>query len=167
MGKLHTPWGRPSPNPGQPPPEQTETASIVMLDTNIKPTAACVAQGYGGVEQDNQEFGIKRQGKMSMLNAQKIKLSTRRHAVEFIRGQLKGDRRLERCHLKGEEGDRFHAVLCAARYDIRWSLRIVAKKGLRAFLRNRTDCKCGGWTLVEMNLLCLNTGTKQPVLGLC
>ncbi|QHE86276.1 hypothetical protein F9K07_15870 [Hydrogenophaga sp. BPS33] len=27
---------------------------------------------------------------------------------------LKADHRMERCHLKGETGDRLHAVLCAA-----------------------------------------------------
>ena len=41
---------------------------------------------------------------------------------------------MERCHLKGETGDRLHAVLCAAGYNIRWLLRRIAKKGLRALL---------------------------------
>jgi hypothetical protein len=35
---------------------------------------------------------------------------------------------------KGEMGDRLHAVLCAAGYNIRWLLRMIAKKGLRALL---------------------------------
>ena len=41
---------------------------------------------------------------------------------------------MDRCYLKGEMGDRLHAVLCAAGYNIRWLLRMIAKKGLRAFL---------------------------------
>jgi IS5 family transposase len=41
---------------------------------------------------------------------------------------------MDRCHLKGETGDRLHAVLCAAGYNIRWLLRMIAKKGLRAML---------------------------------
>lgn len=40
---------------------------------------------------------------------------------------------MERCHLKGEHGDRLHAVLCEAGYNIKWLLRMIAKKG--AFLR--------------------------------
>ena len=34
---------------------------------------------------------------------------------------------MDRCHLKGEQGDRLHAVLCAAGYNIRWLLRMIAK----------------------------------------
>ena len=41
---------------------------------------------------------------------------------------------MDRCYLKGEMGDRLHAVLCAAGYNIRWLLRMMAKKGLRALL---------------------------------
>lgn len=41
---------------------------------------------------------------------------------------------MDRCHLKGEIGDRLHAVLCAAGYNLRWLLRMIAKKGLRAVL---------------------------------
>lgn len=41
---------------------------------------------------------------------------------------------MERCHLKGETGDRLHAVLCAAGYNIKWLLRMIAKKGV-TFLR--------------------------------
>ncbi|MEW6694579.1 MAG: hypothetical protein AB1371_06460 [Pseudomonadota bacterium] len=40
---------------------------------------------------------------------------------------------MERCHLKGEQGDRLHALLCAAgiQHPIRWLLRMIAKKGVR------------------------------------
>jgi IS5 family transposase len=50
-------------------------------------------------------------------------------------GHLKADHRLGRCHLRGEIGDMIHAVLCAAGYNIRWLLRMIRAKGLRAFLR--------------------------------
>ena len=39
-----------------------------------------------------------------------------------------------RCHLKGALGDKLHAVLCAAGFNIRWLLRGIARKGLRALL---------------------------------
>ena len=37
---------------------------------------------------------------------------------------------MDRCHLKGAQGDRLHAVLCAAGYNIRWLLRMIIRKGL-------------------------------------
>lgn len=41
---------------------------------------------------------------------------------------------MDRCYLKGEQGDRLNAVLCAAGYNIKWLLRMIAKKGV-AFMR--------------------------------
>jgi len=41
---------------------------------------------------------------------------------------------MDRYHLKGEIGDRLHAVLCAAGYNLRWLLRAIARKGLGVFL---------------------------------
>ena len=41
---------------------------------------------------------------------------------------------MDRCHLKGETGDRLHAVLCAAGYNIRWLLRMIGRKEV-TFLR--------------------------------
>ena len=38
---------------------------------------------------------------------------------------------MDRCYLKGEQGDRLHAVLCAAGYNIKWLLRMIARKGVR------------------------------------
>ena len=54
----------------------------------------------------------------------------RRQAIEPIIGHLKQDCRMGRCHLKGELGDKLHAVLCAAGYNIRWLLRAIAQQGL-------------------------------------
>jgi IS5 family transposase len=41
---------------------------------------------------------------------------------------------MNRCHLKGPEGDAIHAVLCAAGYNIRWLLRMIRKRGLGLYL---------------------------------
>jgi IS5 family transposase len=41
---------------------------------------------------------------------------------------------MDRCHLKGSEGDALHAVLCVAGYNIRWLLRIIIKIGLGLLL---------------------------------
>jgi len=40
---------------------------------------------------------------------------------------------MNRCHLKGVEGDAIHAVMCAAGYNIRWLLRMIRKKGIRLY----------------------------------
>lgn len=58
-----------------------------------------------------------------------------RQAIEPIIGRLKADHRMNRCHLKGADGDSLHAVLCAAGYNIRCLLRMIVKKGLSLFLR--------------------------------
>ena len=91
--------------------------------------------GSRGVEQEKPELGIKHLDKRSKLSEQEIKLLARRQVAELIIGHLKDDHRMGRCHSKDEEGDRLHALLCAAGYNIRWLLRMIAKKGLRGSLR--------------------------------
>ena len=41
---------------------------------------------------------------------------------------------MDRCWLKGAEGDALHAVLCAAGFNIRWLLRAIARLGLPGLL---------------------------------
>lgn len=41
---------------------------------------------------------------------------------------------MDRCHLKGSKGDALHAMLCAAGFNIRWLLRMIAKMGLGLLL---------------------------------
>ncbi len=55
-------------------------------------------------------------------------------SIEPIIGHIKQDHRIDRCHLKGSQGDALHAVLCAAGYNIRWLLRMIVKKGLGLLL---------------------------------
>ena len=77
---------------------------------------------------------IVHRGKAKRITKQETKLLKRRQAIEPIIGHLKSDHRMNRCHLKGERGDRLHAVLCAAGYNIKWLLRMIAKKEV-PFLR--------------------------------
>ena len=98
---------------------QLEQATILMQDTGVRPTTAYVDLGYRGVDADNPGAAIKHRGKFKTLTAQERKLLRRRQAIEPIIGHLKADHRMDRCHLKGEQGDRLHAVLCAAGYNIR------------------------------------------------
>jgi IS5 family transposase len=41
---------------------------------------------------------------------------------------------MNRWHLKGSNGYSLYPVLCAAGFNIRWSLRMIAKKGICLFL---------------------------------
>ena len=84
---------------------------------------------------DNPVVHIVHRGKASHITHKDRQLLKRRQAIEPIIGHLKADHRMGRCHLKGEIGDRLHAVLCAAGYNIRWLLRMILKKGLGLLLR--------------------------------
>ncbi len=110
--------------------EQLEQATILMQDRQLRPATAFVDLGYRGVEADNPEVVIVHRGKSRRISARERKLLGRRQAIEPIIGHLKSDHRMGRCHLKGSEGDRLHAVLCAAGYNIRWLLRQIARKGI-------------------------------------
>ncbi len=113
--------------------EQLEQAAILMQDTGVKPMTAYVDLGYRGVDADNPGVSVKHRGKFKTLTAQEKKWLKRRQAIEPIIGHLKSDHGMDRCHLKGAQGDSLHAVLCAAGYNIRWLLRMIARKGV-AFL---------------------------------
>jgi IS5 family transposase len=95
-----------------------------------------------------------------------LKLLKRHQAIEPIIGHLKADHRLNRCHLKGEIGDRIHAVLCATGYNIRWLLRMIIKKGLRALLRlaRLTSSRqiTLPLTLIELKALAIANATRLP-----
>ena len=106
-----------------------------MQDNTIIPDTAYVDLGYRGVDRDNPGLSIKHRGKFKTLSKTERKNLKRRQAIEPIIGHLKQDHRMDRCHLKGETGDRIHAVLCAAGFNIKWLLRMILKKGVKPFLR--------------------------------
>jgi IS5 family transposase len=109
---------------------QLEQASILMQDNKIAPSDVFVDLGYRGVDANNPTVAIKHRGKFKSLSASDKRMLKRRQAIEPIIGHLKQDHRMDRCHLKGETGDRLHAVLCAAGYNLKWLLRMIAKKGV-------------------------------------
>ena len=83
----------------------------------------------------------------------------RRQAIEPIIGHIKADHRMNRCHLKGETGDRLHAVLCAASYNIKWLLRMIASKGITLVRRLYFICVCARWRASGQ------TGKTRGMLG--
>ncbi len=62
----------------------------------------------------NPDIEIKHQGKDKRLTDEERRLFKRWQAIEPIIWHLKADHRMDRCHLKGSEGDALQAVLCAA-----------------------------------------------------
>ena len=68
------------------------------------------------------------------MTAQQQRWVKRRQAVEPVIGHAKLDHRMDRCWLPGATGDALHAVLCAAGYNIRWLLRAIQRKGVKALL---------------------------------
>jgi IS5 family transposase len=115
--------------------EQIEQSTILMQGLSVKPEVVYADLGYRGVDKDNPDIEIKHRGKDKRLTDEERRLLKRRQAIEPIIGHLKADHRMDRCHLKGAEGDAIHAVLCAAGYNIRWLLRMIVKKGLGLLLR--------------------------------
>ena len=111
---------------------QIEQTNNLLQDIGVKPTTAIVDLGYRGVDKDLAPVEVIHRGKFKSLSPkQKIWLK-RRQAIEPLIGHTKADHRMDRCWLKGAEGDALHAVLCAAGFNIRWLLRAIAKMGLAA-----------------------------------
>ena len=115
--------------------EQIEQSAILMQGLGVKPEKVYTDLGYRGVDKDNPDIEIKHRGKDKRLTDEERRLLKRRQAIEPIIGHLKGDHRMDRCHLKGSHGDALHVLLCAAGYNIRWLLRMIARKGLCLLLR--------------------------------
>ena len=148
--------------------EQVEQASILMQATGTKPETAYVDLGYRGVDKNNLGIDIKHRGKFKSLTDEEKKFLKRRQAIEPIIGHLKADHRMNRCHLKGSLGDSLHAVLCAAGYNIRWLLRMIAKKGIGLFLRILQVCRFGQMDAQLRSIFyarSLNTGSMSWVIA--
>jgi IS5 family transposase len=109
--------------------EQIEQTTNLLQDLKVKPTTAIVDLGYRGVDHLVPAQIIHR-GRFKTMSAQQRRWLKRRQAVEPVIGHLKADHGMNRCWLKGSEGDALHTVLCAAGFNLRWLLRAVARMGL-------------------------------------
>jgi len=69
--------------------------------------------GCRGVDHDNPGIQINHRGKAKRLNEKERELFRRRQSIEATIGHLKQDHRMDRCGLRGEMGDRIHALLSA------------------------------------------------------
>jgi len=113
--------------------EALEQSSILLQDTGIKPQVVYADLGYRGVDAEIPDYALKHRGKFKRLTPKEQQLLKRRQAIEPVIGHLKGDHGMNRCHLKGKIGDAIHAVLCAAGFNMKWLLRMIARKGIRSF----------------------------------
>jgi IS5 family transposase len=110
--------------------EQIEQTTTLLQDIGTAPTAAIVDLGFRGVDDDLKPVQVIHRGKYKSLTPQQKGWLRRRQAIEPLIGHTKQDHRVDRCWLKGAEGDSLHAVLCAAGFNICWLLRAIARKGL-------------------------------------
>jgi IS5 family transposase len=133
--------------------EQIEQSSILMQAMGVRPEVVYADLGYRGVDRDNPGIQIKHRGKSKTLTPTERALLKRRQAIEPIIGHLKADHRMNRCHLKGAQGDAIHAVLCAAGYNIRWLLRRIARKGLGFLLSVRNAGPLSGLKAIWLEIL--------------
>lgn len=114
--------------------EQLEQTTNLLQDLGAKPTTAVVDLGYRGVDDEVGAVEVIHRGKYRKLTPLQKRWLKRRQAIEPAIGHTKQDNGMQRCWLKGSEGDALHAVLCAAGFNIRWLMRAIARLGLAALL---------------------------------
>jgi transposase, IS5 family len=95
-----------------------------------KPKTVLVDLGFRGVDTGVSSANLINRGKHKTLTDAQRRWLKRRPAIEPIIGHVKQDHGMQRCWLKGQTGDAFHAVLCAAGYNLRWLLRAIVRLGL-------------------------------------
>ena len=97
--------------------EQIEQTTILLQDVpgEPKPKSVLVDLGYRGVDHELAPVQVIHRGKAKTLTKAQRRWLKRRQAVEPAIGHAKHDHGLDRCYLKGAEGDALHAVLCCAR----------------------------------------------------
>lgn len=110
---------------------QLEQITTLLQDLEVRPSTAIVDLGFRGADEDIAPIELIHRGKSKRLSDKQRRWLKRRQAVEPVIGHVKQDHGMQRCWLKGSEGDALHAVLCAAGYNLRWLLRVIARKGLR------------------------------------
>jgi transposase, IS5 family len=113
-----------------------EQATNLMQDIGGTIKEVVADLGFRGVDADNPGKLIIHRGKFKSLSAHQKAWLRRRQAVEPAIGHLKSDNRMDRCWLKGAMGDALHTISCAAGYNLRWLMRQVASRRIKAlFLR--------------------------------
>ncbi len=99
------------------------------------PVNTLVDRGYRGSE-STPLTNVHITGKKKGNGTAHARYQHRRNSVEPIIGHMKHEGLLDRCHLRGREGDRVHAVLCAVGFNLRKVLRRLARLFGLQFVRD-------------------------------
>jgi IS5 family transposase len=128
--------------------EQIEQTTVLLQDIGVKPTTAIVDLGFRGKQASEAPVELIHRGKYKTLTAIQRRWLKRRQAIEPAIGHTKHDNGMDRCWLKGQEGDALHAVLCAAGFNIRWLLHAIVRLGLEGlFFALNLAALCVGFVL--------------------
>jgi IS5 family transposase len=112
-----------------------ESMDRIISTAGVEPEHVYVDMGYRGHDYEGGcqiHVGRRRRGAIA---GGLWRWMRRRAAIEPSIGHLKEDRRMERCRLKGTEGDKVNALLSAA--GMNFSKLLAALGALRSFLLER------------------------------
>lgn len=90
----------------------------VERTTEVRPQAAFVDRGFRGAAHHPEGVAVYVSGRKRLRRTLKA-LLRRRAAIEPVIGHLKGEHKLERNHLLGQEGDRINALLTGCGFNLR------------------------------------------------
>ncbi len=86
--------------------------------TEVRPQAAFVDRGFKGTTHHPAGVAVYVSGRKRLQRTLKA-LLRRRSAIEPVIGHLKGEHKLDRNHLLGQEGDRINALLTGCGFNLR------------------------------------------------
>jgi IS5 family transposase len=90
----------------------------VERTTEVRPEAAFVDRGFKGAAHHPADVAVYVSGRKRLRRTLKA-LLRRRAAIEPVIGHLKGEHKMERNHLLGQEGDRINALLTGCGFNLR------------------------------------------------
>jgi IS5 family transposase len=90
----------------------------VERTTEVRPEAAFVDRGFKGAAHHPADVTVYVSGRKRLRRTLKA-LLRRRSAIEPVIGHLKGEHKMERNHLLGQEGDRINALLTGCGFNLR------------------------------------------------
>ena len=136
---------------------QIEQSTILLQDIAENPIQTVIADlGYRGVDHEIAPVQLVHRGKRKRLGEKAKRWLRRRQAIEPVIGHLKADHRMDRCWLKGAEGDAIHTVLCAAGFNLGWLLRAIAER-----LRRGRFFVANFWLLIQALSRALLAGYRR------
>jgi IS5 family transposase len=102
--------------------------SQVERTTEVRPQVAFVDRGFKGTTHHPAGIAVYVSGRKRLTRTLKA-LLRRRSAIEPVIGHLKGEHKLERNHLLGQEGDRINALLTGCGFNLRKLWRFFKSAG--------------------------------------